>query len=149
MTNHVTSWSRLRGAAVGTSALVLALAACGPEPAARPAGREPADVPLVAPGDLPPVALDANSPVVYPPRLLRAGVEGTTIVRLFVDQQGSLVRDSTRIAESSGYPALDSAALAAAPRLHYAPAMRDGKPVAAPFLQPIQFRNPARPVETP
>ncbi len=48
----------------------------------------------------------------------------------------------TRVAESSGYPGLDSAALAAVPQLHYAPAVRGGTPVATAFLQPIQFRNP-------
>ncbi len=127
----------------------LPLVACRARPSKQPALDEQAAVPLVAPGDLPPVALDANSPVVYPPRLLKAGIEGTVVVRLYLDDHGTLMRDSTRIAESSGYPALDSAALSAAPRLHFAPALREGKPVAAPFLQPIQFRNPARPVETP
>jgi protein TonB len=54
------------------------------------------------------------------------------------------VADSTRVQESSGFPALDSSAVAAAPRLRYAPATRDGKPVAAPFTQPIIFRAPDR-----
>ena len=68
---------------------------------------------------------------------------------MYADVRGTLVRDSIRIAESSGYPALDSAALAAAPRLHFAPARHEGRPVAAPFLQPFQFRNPARTEITP
>ena len=33
------------------------------------------------------------------------------LLRLYVDSQGKLIPDSTRIAESSGYPALDSAAV--------------------------------------
>ena len=81
--------------------------------------------------------------------LLRAGIEGTVVVRMYVDEHGALVRDSIRIAESSGYPALDSAALAAAPKLRFAPALHDGKPAPAPFLQPFQFRNPARTEITP
>ncbi len=100
--------------------------------------------PLVASNDRPPVPLDANSPLIYPAQLLRAGIEGTVLVRLYVDEQGTLLRDSIRVAESSGYPALDSAALAAAPTLHFAPALRGDSPVAAPFLQPFVFRKPTR-----
>ena len=59
-----------------------------------------------------------------------------------VDTSGALIRDSTRVAESSGYPALDSAAIQAAPSLRYAPAERDGAKVAMAFLQPIYFRTP-------
>ena len=102
-----------------------------------------------APDDDPPVALYANTPLVYPTALLRAGIEGTVLVRMYVDEHGKPLTDSTRIAESSGYPALDSAALAAAPRLRFAPARHDGNPVATPFLQPFQFRNPARTEITP
>ena len=92
--------------------------------------------------ELPPVALNPNSPVEYPAALAAQGIEGTVILRLVVDTGGHLVRDSTRIAESSGYPALDSAALLAVPSLQYAPAERDGARVAAAFLQPIYFRTP-------
>ena len=120
----------------------LLLAACGggsdgtvrlpARPAEGPRGRE-----------LPPVALNANSPVTYPEALARQGIEGTVLLRLYVDTAGRLVNDSTRVAESSGYPALDSAALRAAPELRFAPAERDGQKIAAAFLQPIHFRTPA------
>lgn len=92
--------------------------------------------------DEPPVPLDAESPVEYPLALYDQGIGGTVVLRLFVTAEGVVVPDSTRIQESSGYPALDSAALASAPRLRYAPALRDGQPVAAPFTQPIIFRPP-------
>jgi periplasmic protein TonB len=94
------------------------------------------------PPESPPVALNAESPVGFPPALLTQGVEGIVVLHLFVDANGTAVAESTRVAESSGYPALDSAALAAVPQLHYAPAMHAGTPVATAFLQPIQFRNP-------
>jgi TonB family protein len=68
------------------------------------------------------------------------GVTGTTELQLFVDSTGTVVPDSTRILTSSGVAALDSAALAAVPRLRYVPGQRDGRPVAMPFVQPIQFR---------
>ena len=61
--------------------------------------------------DEPPVAINPVTPMVYPPALLEQGIEGQVLLRLFVDAQGTLVPDSTRVAESSGYPALDSAAL--------------------------------------
>jgi periplasmic protein TonB len=51
-----------------------------------------------------------------------------------------VVPDSTRVLTSSGVAALDSAALASVPRLRYVPGQRDGRPVAMPFVQPIQFR---------
>src|SRR6185503_11252518 len=92
--------------------------------------------------DQPPVAINPVTPMVYPPALLEQGIEGRVLLRLFVDAQGTLVPDSTRIAESSGYPALDSAALTGAPSLRFSPALRRGRPVSAPFLQPVHFRNP-------
>jgi TonB family protein len=105
--------------------------------------------PVDQPRDLPPVALNAQTPVEYPPALFDQGIEGTVILRLFADSSGALVNDSTRVQESSGYPALDSAAVAAAPNLRFAPARRDGNPVAASFLQPIYFRHPGAGGSTP
>jgi TonB family protein len=92
--------------------------------------------------ELPPVPLNPNSPVDYPPTLAAQGIEGTVLLRLMVDTNGTIMRDSTRVAESSGYPALDSAAMQAVPSLRYAPAERDGAKVAMAFLQPIYFRTP-------
>jgi TonB family protein len=95
-----------------------------------------------SPAEDPPVAINPVSPVRYPPALLEQGIEGRVLLRLYVDSAGVLVPDSTRIAESSGYPALDSAALAGAPALTFSPALLQGRPIAAPFLQPVQFRSP-------
>ena len=92
--------------------------------------------------DQPPVAINPVSPVDYPVPLLEQGIEGRVLLRLYADSQGTLVHDSTRVAESSGYPALDSAAVSGAAGLRFSPARRDGRPVAGVFLQPIQFRNP-------
>jgi protein TonB len=99
--------------------------------------------------DEPPIAVNAESPVEYPPAFFDQGIEGNVILRLYSDEQGRLVKDSTRVAESSGYPALDSAAIHAVPRLRFAPATRNGTPVAAAFLQPVQFRHPQRGGTTP
>jgi periplasmic protein TonB len=89
-----------------------------------------------------PVAVNPVSPVVYPQPLRDQGVEGRVLLRLYADSQGILVPDSTRVAESSGYPALDSAAVAGSAELKYSPALRRGRPVAGLFFQPVNFRNP-------
>lgn len=93
-------------------------------------------------GDDPPVLVNRESPVEFPPALFARGIEGKVILRLHADSTGRLLSDSTRIAESSGYPALDSAALAAVGSFRFAPALRNGTPVAATFLQPVHFRHP-------
>lgn len=92
--------------------------------------------------DQPPVAINPVTPMVYPPALLEQGIEGRVLLKLFVNAQGTLILDSTRVAESSGYPALDSAALSGARELRFSPALRNGRPVAGPFLQPVHFRHP-------
>ena len=89
-----------------------------------------------------PVAVNADAPVSYPPALFDQRIEGDVVLRLFVDSTGAVLPESTKVVETSGYPALDSAALAGARDLRYAPAKRRGIPVATSFLQPIQFRHP-------
>ena len=88
-----------------------------------------------------PVAINPVSPVEYPRPLRDQGIEGRVLLRLYADSSGKLIADSTRIAESSGYPALDSAALLGAVQLRFSPALLRGRPVAAAFLQPVQFHN--------
>ncbi|HET8712823.1 MAG TPA: energy transducer TonB [Gemmatimonadales bacterium] len=89
----------------------------------------------------PPVALNPEVPIAYPPALFEQKVEGDVTLRLYVDSTGKLIPDSTRLAETSGYPALDSAALAGSTALRFAPAKRHGVPVATAFLQPVEFRQ--------
>jgi protein TonB len=115
-----------------------AVAACG--------GGDPpserVDPPAPPPEVEAPVALNPDAPVSYPPALFDQKIEGDVMLRLYVDSTGQVVPESTRVAESSGYPALDSAAVAGAAELRYAPAKRRGIPVATAFLQPIEFRHP-------
>jgi TonB family protein len=92
--------------------------------------------------DDPPVALDAEPPLTYPAELYRQGIEGTVTLRLFVDDKGGVVAESTKVAESSGYAEFDSAAVVGVPRMRFAPAQRDGRPVASAFTQPVHFRQP-------
>src|SRR5207245_7123251 len=87
--------------------------------------------------------INPDSPIQYPPRLYDQKVEGDVVLRLFVDSVGRLAPESSKVAESSGYSGLDSAALAGARKLRFAPARRRGLAVATAFLQPIEFRRPA------
>jgi TonB family protein len=88
-----------------------------------------------------PVALNPDVPIAYPPALFDQKVEGDVTLRLFVDSTGKLIPESTRVAEASGYPALDSAALAGSATLRFAPGKRHGVAVATAFLQPVEFRQ--------
>ena len=90
-----------------------------------------------------PVAINGESPFQYPADLYDQGIEGEVRLRLWVDSTGRIVSDSTRIASSSGTPALDTAALHGAAQLQFAPAHRDGRPVGMTFDQPVIFRRRA------
>src|SRR5437867_4182833 len=88
-----------------------------------------------------PVALNPDAPIAYPAALFDRKVEGDVTLRLFVDSTGKLIPESTRVAEPSGYAALDSAALAGSAALRFAPAKWHGVAVATAFLQPVEFRQ--------
>jgi TonB family protein len=117
-----------------TALLTLGALACG--------GSGPAPSSGTPPAEEPPVALNANPAVQYPPDLYDRRVEGDVVLRLFVDSSGRLSPESTRVSESSGSPALDSAAVRGVSRLRYAPARRHGLSVATSFLQTVEFRHP-------
>ena len=120
-----------------TAAVLIGACACrgsSPQSDARSSQAPP-------PESEPPVALNPDVPIAYPPALFEQKVEADVTLRLFVDSTGKLVPESTRVAEPSGYPALDSAALAGAVQLRFAPAKRHGVAVATAFLQPVEFRQ--------
>jgi protein TonB len=129
--------------------IAVALLACGRKDDGTMRLVDRSAPPPITPVEEPPVAINPVSPVRYPPALLAQGIEGRVLLRLYVDSAGNVVPDSTRIAESSGYPALDSAALVGAPELRFSPALHQGRPIAAPFLQPVQFRTPRSGARTP
>src|SRR5213079_2520818 len=130
------SWLALAGA------IGLAAAGCG-KPAPPPEDAATAGGAAATPPDQePPVPINADSPIQYPPRLYDQKVEGDVVLRLFVDSVGRLAPESSKVAESSGYSGLDSAALAGARKLRFAPARRHGLSIATAFLQPVEFRHP-------
>ncbi len=75
---------------------------------------------------------------VYPSQLRTAGIEGTVILWIFVDEQGAVQK--TEVKESSGYEVMDEAALSAAEKMRFAPAMNRDKATPVWLALPITFR---------
>src|SRR6476646_12113826 len=61
--------------------------------------------------DVAPVMLNKELPFRYPPALYAQKVQGNVTLRIYIDSNGAIVPDSTRVAETSGFSALDSAAM--------------------------------------
>lgn len=74
----------------------------------------------------------------YPPESRHRGEEGDVRVALRIDQTGAVRHID--ILESSGSPALDTAALVATASWRFRPATRDGEPVASTVSTVIRFR---------
>ncbi|HET7584276.1 MAG TPA: energy transducer TonB [Gemmatimonadaceae bacterium] len=95
--------------------------------------------------DVMPRMLNAEPPFRVPTALWDRKVQGNVTLRLYVDSTGAVVHDSTSVDQSSGYPALDSAALRGAAQLRFAPAQLKGKPVGTIVFFPVYFRHPGAP----
>ena len=89
-----------------------------------------------------PVMLNSEHPFRYPPELYAQRVQGNVSLRVFIDANGKIHPDSTIIVESSGKPALDSAALTGSRELRFSPATRKGKPMPVSIIYPVYFRHP-------
>lgn len=77
-------------------------------------------------------------PPTYPARCLRLGIEGRVQLRVLVGENGR-VQEAT-IGQSSGDASLDEAALEAVHRWRFEAARRDGMPVRAWVIVPIEFK---------
>lgn len=89
-----------------------------------------------------PRMLNAELPFHYPPALYARKVQGNVTLYLHIDRDGQVRPDSTRIEESSGYAALDSAAVKGSQELHFIPAKLRGEPMGVSILFPVYFRHP-------
>ena len=89
-----------------------------------------------------PMLLTRELPFVYPTALFAAGIEGDVGLRLYVDSLGLVVQDSTTVAEPSGHPEFDSAAVAGAPYLEFQPARHEGSRIGKTVVLPVKFRLP-------
>lgn len=88
----------------------------------------------------PPEALDTvrNRGPSFPEASRRRGEEGVVRVELFVDPTGRVA--DVRILESSGFSALDAAAVQAVREWRFRPAQRGGMPVAGSLTTAVHFR---------
>jgi len=94
-----------------------------------------------------PALLNTELPFRYPAVLYARRVQGNVTLKLTIDRDGRVLADSTRVDEPSGYPGLDSAALAGARELRFVPAKLHGEPIFISILFPVYFRHPeARPL---
>jgi protein TonB len=84
-----------------------------------------------------PTPLYGEVPIEYPIDLWDADVEGETLLRVRVTEEGGV--DSVEVVEASGYPAFDSAAVRGALQLRYSPARRDGRRISVWARVPVQF----------
>ena len=96
----------------------------------------------VAHPDEAPRVLNTELPFRYPAVLYARKVQGNVTLRLYIDTTGQARADSTRIEESSGYAALDSAAVKGSQDLRFVPAKLHGEPLATTVLFPVYFRHP-------
>src|SRR5579859_1196533 len=76
--------------------------------------------------DIAPVMLNKELPFRYPPALYAQKVQGNVTLRIYIDSNGAIVPDSTRVAETSGFNALDSAAMKGSRDLKFEPAKTQG-----------------------
>ena len=89
-----------------------------------------------------PVMVNAELPFRYPPALYTRKVQGNVTLRLYVDRDGRVLADSTLVEESSGFSALDSAAVRGSQELQFVPAKLRGEPMGVSVLFPVYFRHP-------
>jgi protein TonB len=121
-------------------ALLWATIACGDhETSQRVAQAFQAGAP--SPDEVPRM-LNTDLPFRYPAALYARKVQGNVTLRLRIDRDGQVSADSTRIEESSGYAALDSAAVKGSQELHFIPAKLRGEPMPVTILFPVYFRHP-------
>ncbi|MGD8278099.1 MAG: TonB family protein [Gemmatimonadota bacterium] len=80
-------------------------------------------------------ALERN----YPPLLRDAGIGGEVNVWFFIDEEGKVLK--TQVNQSSGYPALDDAAVKVGQMMEFTPAYNRDKKVQVWVSIPIKFNT--------
>ena len=92
-----------------------------------------------------PVMVNRDLPFHYPGALYARRLQGNVTLRLYIDANGLTVPESTRVVETSGQAAFDSAAIAGARDLRFVPAKLHGEPTGITILFPVYFRHPEAP----
>ncbi len=113
-----------------------------PDPRPAPPPEAPRPPPSVAPAPVTPPRSDAaylNNPrPAYPLAARRRGDQGTVLIRVVVNVEG--LAASVGIEKTSGYPALDEAALTAVKSWRFVPARQGGQAIESPYVVPVVFR---------
>lgn len=78
------------------------------------------------------------TPPVYPDLARQAGIEGTVLLRVLVDEDGTVL--SADVIHSDVTPPMEAAAVAAAMRFVFRPAMQGTNPVRAYMAVPVTFK---------
>ncbi len=89
-----------------------------------------------------PIPLYGEIPIEYPTDLWDQDIEGTTVLRVLVNEMGEV--DSAEVVESSGYPAFDSAAVQGVMDLRYSPARRGEDRIEVWATVPVNFSKRPR-----
>jgi TonB family protein len=82
--------------------------------------------------------MQTNRAPIYPATALRRGEQGRVMLRVAVSVDGTPI--DVGLAETSGHPSLDTAALMAVRQWRFNPATQAGRPVPAIAEVPIRFR---------
>jgi protein TonB len=75
---------------------------------------------------------------VYPESARRAGIQGTTLLRIHIETDGRV--SDISVERSAGHQSLDQAAADAVRRWRFEPALSSSGPVAMSALVPVEFR---------
>lgn len=92
--------------------------------------------------DQAPIMRNGSAVFHIPPALYHQHVQGNVVLHLRIDAMGAVVPESTNVVESSGYPALDSAAVKGSRELVFTPAKLKGKAIPVSVKLPVFFRHP-------
>ena len=110
-----------------------------PEPPDLPVSRNRRAAPRAAAGvSVSPARRLGRVEPEYPPLLRQQGIEADVTVRVHLTVSGSVER--VELVRSSGEPAFDEAALAAARQEHFSPETHDGVPVTTALTYSYRFR---------
>ncbi len=96
------------------------------------------DQPTFTPYEVAPALIRGSVKLKYPSFLKKAGIEGTVILWLLIDETG-IVR-KVQINRSSGNKALDDSAVQAYSSARFTPAMSRDRPVKVWVQYPVQFK---------
>jgi protein TonB len=87
---------------------------------------------------LPAVGEKGNIPPGYPLLSAQLGEQGIVVVQMQIGPDGFVT--VVQLLQTSGYPRLDQAALAALKNWRFTPAVENGQPVPSAQVLPVRFR---------